>query len=242
MLTEEAHHLFVGETGVGRTVEATCAAMNKAGITDPYDVERIRALGVVDLPLLQRKANFHMSVTRDLFGSEISSNAAESFSSGLKGRFNEAKLTGDDHELQDATYDVTRVVNGQLVVEPVPALRAINCRLLDDYIADCQGGIDRWNKTIEKAGIHFRITQPHKGFHRKIGEFAGHHISPAGEILSAEAFAAQQGEWLPNESDMDFINSLMKPLHAPGEYASWIAPPRMGINQQPVDYEYVKID
>ena len=242
MLTEEAHHLFVGETGVGRTVEATCAAMNKAGITDPYDVERIRALGVVDLPLLQRKANFHMSVTRDLFGSEISSNAAESFSSGLKGRFNEAKLTGDDHELQDATYDVTRVVNGQLVVEPVPALRAINCRLLDDYIADCQGGIDRWNKTIEKAGINFKTTQPHKGFHRKIGEFAGHHISPAGELLSAEAFAAQQGGWLPNDSDMDFINSLMKAHHAPGEYASWIAPPRMGINQQPVDYEYVKID
>jgi benzoyl-CoA 2,3-dioxygenase component B len=92
MLTEEAHHLFVGETGVGRTVEATCAAMVKAGITDPYDTERIRALGVVDLPLLQRKANFHMSVTRDLFGSEISSNGAEAFSSGLKGRFNEAKL------------------------------------------------------------------------------------------------------------------------------------------------------
>jgi benzoyl-CoA 2,3-dioxygenase component B len=155
MLTEEAHHLFVGETGVGRTIEATCAAMNKAGITDPYDVERIRALGVVDLPLLQRKANFHMSVTRDLFGSEISSNAAEAFSTGLKGRFNEAQLK-DDHQLQDALYTVTRVVDGKLVDEAVPALRAINCRLLDDYIADCQGGIDRWNKVIEKAGIDFR--------------------------------------------------------------------------------------
>src|SRR5512143_2470884 len=77
MLTEEAHHLFVGETGVGRTIEATCNAMVKAGITDPYDTEAIRKLGVVDLPLLQRKANFHMSVTRDLFGSEISSNAAD---------------------------------------------------------------------------------------------------------------------------------------------------------------------
>src|SRR5512134_3710383 len=125
MLTEEAHHLFVGETGVGRTIEATCAAMNKAGITDPYDVERIRALGVVDLPLLQRKANFHMSVTRDLFGSEISSNAADAFSAGLKGRFNEAKLGGDDHVLQDATYAVTRVVDGRFVDEDVPALRAI---------------------------------------------------------------------------------------------------------------------
>jgi benzoyl-CoA 2,3-dioxygenase component B len=242
MLTEEAHHLFVGETGVGRTIQATCDAMVKAGISDPYDTEAIRALGVVDLPLLQRKANFHMSVTRDLFGSEISSNGAEAFSSGLKGRFNEANLKGDDHQLADASYTVTRVVDGQLVDEAVPALRAINCRLLDDYMADCQGGIDRWNKIIEKAGINFRLTQPHKGFSRKIGEFGSHAISPSGELLTREAWQASQGEWLPNDADMAFINSLMKPCHEAGQYASWIAAPRMGINQQPVDYEYVKID
>ena len=240
MLTEEAHHLFVGETGVGRTVEATCAAMKRAGITDPHDVERIRALGVVDLPLLQRKANFHMSVTRDLFGGEISSNAAESFSSGLKGRFNETQIA-DDHQLADATYTVTRVVDGRFVDEAVPALRAINCRLLDDYIADCQGGIDRWNKAIEKAGIDFRFTQPHKGFHRRIGEFAGHHVSPDGRLLSAAEWQAGQGSWLPDEADMAFIQSLMKPCTEPGAYASWIAPPARGINNQPGDYEYVKI-
>jgi len=240
MLTEEAHHLFVGETGVGRTVEATCNAMLKAGITDPYDVEAIRKLGVVDLPLLQRKANFHMSVTRDLFGSEISSNAADAFSSGLKGRFNEAKLS-DDHELQNATYRVTRVIDGKFVDEDVPALRAINCRLLDDYIADCQGGIDRWNKVIEKAGIAFQFKQPYKGFNRRIGEFAGHRISPDGKLLGEADWMASKGLWLPNDEDMAFINSLMKPSHAPGQYASWIAPPRMGINNQPGDYEYVKI-
>ncbi|HMN81461.1 MAG TPA: benzoyl-CoA 2,3-epoxidase subunit BoxB, partial [Burkholderiaceae bacterium] len=240
MLTEEAHHLFVGETGVGRTVEATCAAMNKAGIKDPYDIEAIRALGVVDLPLLQRKANFHMSVTRDLFGSEISSNAAEAFATGLKGRFNEAKLT-DDHQLQDATYTVTRVIDGKLVDEAVPALRAINCRLLDDYIADCQGGIDRWNKVIQKAGIDFRLTQPHKGFNRRIGEFAGQRISPDGRLLTEAEWQAGHGAWLPNDADMRFIDSLMKPCTAPGQYASWIAPPARGINNQPGDFEYVKI-
>ena len=241
MLTEEAHHLFVGETGVGRTIEATCAAMNKAGITDPYDVDRIRALGVVDLPLLQRKANFHMSVTRDLFGSEISSNGADAFSAGLKGRYEEAKLT-DDHQLHGATYKVQGVVDGELVWQEVPALRAINSRLLDDYIADCQGGIDRWNKIIEKAGIDFRIGQPHKGFNRRIGEFAGQHISPGGEVMSAEVWESLRHEWLPDAEDLRFIGSLMQAYHAPGEYASWIAPPRMGINRQPVDYEYVKID
>jgi benzoyl-CoA 2,3-dioxygenase component B len=240
MLTEEAHHLFVGETGVGRTIEATCAAMNKAGITDPFDVAAVRALGVVDLPLLQRKANFHMSVSRDLFGSEVSSNAAEAFSSGLKGRFDEARLK-DDHELADATWPVTRVVNNELVREDVPALRAINSRLLDDYIDDCQGGIDRWNKVVEKAGIGFRFTQPHKGFNRRIGEFAGHHVSPDGKLLTAEEWAEQSPDWLPNDADMAFIVSLMKPCHTPGQYASWIAPPRVGINKQPVDYEYVRI-
>jgi len=240
MLTEEAHHLFVGETGVGRTIEATCLAMNKAGIKDPYDVEAIRKLGVVDLPLLQRKANFHMSVTRDLFGSEISSNAADAFSAGLKGRFNEARLP-DDHQLENATYAVTRVIDGRLVDEQVPALRAINSRLLDDYMADCQGGIDRWNKVIEKAGIDFRIVQPHKGFNRRIGEFAGHCIDPAGTLLTEAQWEERKSRWLPDERDMTFISSLMKPCVVPGQYASWISPPRVGINNQAGDFEYVKI-
>jgi benzoyl-CoA 2,3-dioxygenase component B len=233
--------MFVGETGVQRTIDATCAAMNKTGIKDPYDVAAVRALGVIDLPLLQRKANFHMAMTRDLFGSEISSNGAEAFSSGLKGRFNEPSLKADDHVLLDASCAVTRVIEGKLVDEQVPALRAINCRLLDDYILDCQGGIDRWNKTIERAGIKFRITQPYKGFNRRTGEFAGHRISPSGEVLTEEQWQAKVGKWLPNDDDMNFIDSLMKPCLERGQYASWIAPPRVGINSQPGDFEYVKI-
>jgi benzoyl-CoA 2,3-dioxygenase component B len=241
MLMEEAHHMFVGETGVGRIVEATCTAMNNAGITDPYDVDAIRKLGVIDLPLLQRKANFHMSVTRDLFGADISSNAANSFSAGLKGRYRETQLA-DDHALGAATYPVSGVVGGEIVTENVPALKAINARLLDDYIVDCQPGIDRWNKVIEKAGIDFRITQPHKGFNRRIGEFAGHNITPDGEIVSAEVWEETKDRYLPTPADLLFISSLMKPSHEPGTFASWIAPPRYGINQQPLDYEYVKID
>jgi benzoyl-CoA 2,3-dioxygenase component B len=241
MLTEEAHHMFVGETGVGRVIEATCRAMKKAGITDPYDVEGVRRLGVIDLPLIQRKANFHMSVTRDLFGAEVSSNAAAAFNAGLKGRFGEARLEGDDHVLEDDTYMVTHVVGGALVEEEVPALKAINSRLLDDYIADCQTGIERWNRAIAKAGVDFCITQPHKGFNRRIGEFAGTFITPAGDIVAEEAWMASRDEFLPTASDLEFINSLMQPCHEAGAYASWIAPPRSGINNQPVDYEYVRI-
>ncbi len=242
MLTEEAHHMFVGETGIGRTIEATCAAMKQAGITDPYDATRIRALGVIDLPLIQRKANFHMSVTRDLFGSEISGNAAAAFSAGLKGRFGEARLEGDDHQLENDTYAVTRVTDGKLVDEATPALRAINARLLDDYITDCQTGIERWNRAIAKAGLDFRLTQPHKGFNRRIGEFAGQFITPEGDLVGEDVWSARKDQFLPTAADMAFIDSLMQPCHAPGEYASWIAPPRSGINHQPVDYEYVRID
>ena len=32
MLTEEAHHMFVGESGVSRVIQRTCEAMNAAGI------------------------------------------------------------------------------------------------------------------------------------------------------------------------------------------------------------------
>src|SRR6202163_3417325 len=123
MLTEEAHHMFVGETGVTRIIQRTCEAMKAAGITDPYDVARIRALGVIDLPTLQKKANLHFSLTLDLFGNEISTNAANAFNAGLKGRYQEDKLT-DDHQLTEATYPVLRPRDGVIVNEQVPALSA----------------------------------------------------------------------------------------------------------------------
>jgi benzoyl-CoA 2,3-dioxygenase component B len=241
MLTEEAHHMFVGETGIGRVIDATCKAMAKAGITDPYDVEAVRALGVIDLPLLQRRANFHFAVTLDLFGAEISSNAAASFAAGLKGRFGEARLKEDDHVLEDTTYTVLRSADGKLVEEEMPALKAINARLLDDYIADAGTGLKRWNRTISKAGIDFQITLPHKAFNRQIGEFADLFVTPTGDVVSEDVWDASRDEFLPTEADERFIRSLMKPCHEPGEYASWIAPPRTGINNQPIDYEYVKI-
>src|ERR671933_2716125 len=113
MLTEEAHHMFVGETGVGRMLERTCEAMKAAGIDDPTDIERVRALGVIDLPTVQKKINLHFSLTLDLFGSEISTNAANAFHAGLKGRFREDKLD-DDHALEASTYPVLRLVDGEI--------------------------------------------------------------------------------------------------------------------------------
>ena len=180
MLTEEAHHMFVGETGVGRAIEATCAAMKAAGIEDPYDIDAVRKLGVIDLPTMQKKANLHFSLSLDLFGSEVSTNAANYYNSGVKGRFQETRID-DDHLLTSATYPVSKLVDGQIKMVDEPALTAINMRLRDDYVADCAKGVERWNKVIEKAGIKFRLKLPHVAFHRHIGEFQNVKASPDGQ-------------------------------------------------------------
>ena len=220
MLTEEAHHMFVGETGVGRTIQATLEAMNKAGITDPYDVNKIRDMGVID--------------------QEVSTNAANAFNAGIKGRYMEQRIN-DDHKLQDDTYAVTSIKNGQILTEDVPALTAINMRLRDDYVRDASGGVGRWNKLIAKSGIEFALKLPHEGFHRQIGVFSEVAVDPDGNIVSAGDWAARQHEWLPTKADGDFIQSLMKPCFEPGEYASWIAPPKVGIDNKPGDFEYVQL-
>ncbi len=240
MLTEEAHHMFVGETGVMRVVERTCQAMKEAGIQDPNDVERVRALGVIDLPTIQKKMNLHFSLTLDLFGSEVSTNAANAYNAGLKGRYREDKIE-DDHRLIDSTYPVLRCLDGAIAKEEVPALSALNMRLRDDYVVDCQGGVGRWNKVIEKAGIPFQLRLPAVAFNRRIGEFNKIHADPEGRVLDAGAWAAKRDEWLPSKDDEIFVTALMQPVDAAGAYASWIAPPKVGIDNKPGDFEYVKL-
>jgi len=241
MLTEEAHHMFVGDSGIQRVVQRTCAAMRAAGIEDPEDVARVRALGVIDLPTLQRKMNLHFALTLDLFGSEISTNAANAYSAGLKGRYREDKIE-DDHLLRDATYPVLRWRDGVAMREDAPALSALNMRLRDDYVAECEGGIARWNRVIAAAGYGTRLLLPHVGFNRKIGEFAAANLAPDGTVLTAAEWAARRDEFLPSAEDGAYVASLMRPARAAGEYAGWIAPPRVGIDGKPGDYEYVRIE
>src|ERR1700730_2783107 len=195
MLTEEAHHMFVGETGITRTVQRTCDAMQAARIEDANEIGRGRALGVIDLPTIQKKLNLHYTLSLDLFGSEVSTNAANSFNSGLKGRFQETKIE-DDHTLEQSTYPVLKLVDGESKRVDEPALTAMNMRLRDDYTADCQRGIDRWNKVIERTGVPFRLQLPHVAFHRAIGEFKGVHASPKGELLDAATWDRQEDKWL----------------------------------------------
>src|SRR5271167_13836 len=129
MLTEEAHHMFVGESGVARILQRTCEVMREKNLTDPAAV---RAQGLIDLDTLQRFVNFHYSVTLDLYGADISSNAASFYTGGLKGRYEEGKLQ-DDHALNNDHYKIQEVENGSIVNRSVPALTALNARLRDDY-------------------------------------------------------------------------------------------------------------
>ncbi|MGB7670459.1 MAG: benzoyl-CoA 2,3-epoxidase subunit BoxB [Pseudolabrys sp.] len=241
MLTEEAHHMFVGETGIGRTVQRTCEAMVQAGLDDPYDVAKVRKLGVVDLPTIQKKLNLHYSLALDLFGSEVSTNAANAFNSGLKGRFQENRLQ-DDHQLKSEVYPVLKLINGEVKRVDEPALTALNMRLRDDYTNDCNKGVARWNKIIEATGIKFELKLPHVAFHRHIGEFRDVVAAPAGDLIDKAVWETNKDAWLPSSSDGDFIESLMQPVVERGKFASWIAPPKVGIDNKPGDFEYVKID
>ena len=238
MLTEEAHHMFVGESGVSRVIQRTCQVMKETGIEDPAE---LRKKGVIDLPTLQRYLNFHYSVTIDLFGADQSSNAAIFYSSGLKGRYEETRRT-DDHLLKGDGYKILEVKDGALVEKEVPMLNALNEVLRDDFIKDSAGGIARWNKVIEKAGLSFRLTLPHKAFNRHIGTFAGIRVSPDGRAISESDWALNVNQWLATEEDRAYVASLMGRVVETGQYANWIAPPAIGINKQPVDFEYIRFN
>ena len=234
MLTEEAHHMYVGETGVARVIQRACDIMRDNKTDD------VRKFGGIDLPTIQKYINFHFSVSEDLFGSEKSTNAANYYTFGLKGRYQESRLK-DDHKLTDEPYEVIRQKDGAFVTEEEVAISVVNERLRDDYIEDCQRGVDRWNKLVADAGIDFQFKLPHRAFHRQIGEYGDLNVTPDGKIIEADEWQSRRDGWLPTEADHEYVQSLMVPVTEPGQFATWIAPPRIGINNQSIDIEYVKL-
>jgi benzoyl-CoA 2,3-epoxidase subunit B len=233
MLTEEAHHMFVGETGIQRIVDRTCELMKQ----DPN--EDVRAQGGIDLPTIQKYLNLWYTLSLDLFGGEVSSNAADAFASGIKGRYKEAQRY-EDHVCKDAIYTLDVVEGGRVITKEVPLRSAMNEVLRTDYVEDCQRGVTRWNKVIAKHGIDFELKLPSRRFNRSIGAFSAVHTDPEGNLISSEEWERRRGQWLPSEEDEIYIKSLMQPVHTPGQIAQWIAPPRRGINSKPFEFEYVK--
>jgi len=188
---------------------------------------------------MQRFMNFHFSICLDLFGQEKSTNAANYFTMGLKGRFQESRID-DDHKLDGALYSVPAVENGRIVSHEIAAITASNERLREDFTLDSQRGVNRFNKIVAEHRIDFEFTLPHAAFNRGIGAFAAINASPAGEIIDDAQWNRRHGEWLPTDADKEYVNSLMTPVIEPGRMASWIAPPRRGIHGQPLDYDYVR--
>lgn len=166
-------------------------------------------------------------------------NAANFYTSGVKGRFEETKKD-DDHRLKDATYSIAELDGDRIVMSEQPALVSLNERLRDDYVADCARGVARWNQVTQRAGIPFELKLPHRAFHRAIGAFGAVHVSPDGRIVTEAEWNARRAEWLPTETDEAFVGSLMQPVVERGRFANWIAPPARGINGHPVDFEYVR--
>jgi len=231
MLTEEAHHLFVGETGVDRIVQR-CGELMAAG-KDP------RAEGAVPFELIQKYINLWFSLSLDLFGGEVSSNAADFFASGLKGRFREDTLA--EHKAMGQIYKLEVPEGGKLVEQEVPLRNAMNEVLRDEYVKDCQRAVDRWNKTLAKAGLTgVELRLPHRRFHRGVGPNAGLCFDPQGRMIGEAEFKAREGEWLPTAADRVFVKSLMHAVVEPGKVANWIAQPPKGIDGKPLDFQYVK--
>jgi benzoyl-CoA 2,3-epoxidase subunit B len=235
MLKEEAHHMMVGTTGIDRVVERTAQVMAE------NDTDDVTGHGAIPLSVLQKYLNFHYSVSLDLFGGETSTNVANYYTAGLKGRWLEDRRP-DDHKLtSDSIMVDTLTEDGEIGQTEVAALTGLNTDLRREYIADCRGGVNRWNRILEAAGLPQRLRLPHVAFNRRVGVFAGIEAAPDGEKLSARDWDRRRGEWLPTEVDKTYVRSLMQPVHERGKIAAWIAPPRHGINGKPFDYDYVHL-
>ena len=236
MLTEEAHHMFVGETGVARIIERTCQLMKEAGYS-----EDVRSRGGIDMPTIQKHLNFWFSQSLDLHGSEVSSNAANYFANGLKGRAKEDQY--EDHKLASAHYTLQFLEDGRTTAKDVLMRNALNEVLRDWYVDDCQSGVDRWNKIFDRYGMSDRLRLPDRKFNRHIGMYAGAHFDVDGRSLSSEEWTRRKADWLPSAADKTYLMSIMaEPVFQPGRFANYIAPPARGINRQPVNFEYVRTE
>jgi benzoyl-CoA 2,3-dioxygenase component B len=236
MLTEEAHHMFVGETGVARIIERTCQLMKQAGFS-----EDVRRLGGIDIPTIQKFINLWFSLSLDLHGNEISTNAASYFANGLKGRAQEEKW--DDHVVKERAYELDVAAEGRIARQAIPMRNAMNEVLRDWYVGDCQAGVTRWNRILERHGLGDRLALPDRKFNRNIGMFSSLHFDPHGAAVSHDEWERRREEWLPSERDREYLLSIMaEPVYETGKFANYIAPPLRGIHQLPVNFEYVRTE
>jgi benzoyl-CoA 2,3-dioxygenase component B len=233
MLTEEAHHMFVGQTGVARVIERTCQVMKE------HPGQDVKSYGAIPLETIQKWINYWNSSSNDLYGAEVSSNSANFFGAGLKGRAYEERYT--EHKALDQSYSLDRLVDGKLVHETVALRNAMNEVLRDEYVKDNEKGVEYWNRVCEKFENPFRFRLPHRRFNRRIGDWSAGRFDIDGNRMEEADWQRESSRWLPTDADRAYVKSLMKPVREPGKIASWIAPPAKGVDGKPWDFEYVKL-
>jgi benzoyl-CoA 2,3-dioxygenase component B len=95
---------------------------------------------------------------------------------------------------------------------------------------------------IKRSGHDFELKLPNSRFRRAIGLWANVPTDPEGNPVSRGEFEQRLPGWVPSASDKAFVKNLMQRVVEPGKMAGWIAPPERGINNLPVDYQYVRLD
>ncbi len=193
--------------------------------------------------MIQKYLNFHYSVSLDLFGGETSTNVANYFTAGLKGRWIGGAAQGRPPAHRRLASASTRSSTGEIGQTEVAALVGLNTDLRREYIADCQSGVKRWNRILDERRAAAAAGLPHVGVQppgRRVRRHRGHartaRCSPPSEWERA------QGRVAADRRRQDATSrSLMQPVYEPGKIAAWIAPPRQGINGKPFDYEYVHL-
>ena len=204
MLTEEAHHMFVGETGIGRVVKRTLEVMKELGTDDPA---RIRAHGAVDLPLLQKYLNFWCSSSLDLFGSEISSNSAANFAHGLKGRPGREPVR---RPRAARSVFPARTPDGDAGRADAQRPERDDARVLPQGLRDRPEALEPRRSSAPATA--FRLTLPSPQFRRSIGAWvrlAG--VDPTGKLVDHKRRTRSSlPDWIPSEADKAFVRSLMQ--------------------------------
>ena len=238
MLTEEAHHMFIGEDGLRRVLQRTLELMKQ------HDTDDVAGHGGINLDAIQRYFNFWAPRIYDLFGDDESPRAAQAFHAGIKGRIHESRYTDHSRLEEEITVERrTRVQGGESFVSvQVPVRDALNGLMRREYLKEVTLLMGRWNRMMERAGAGFALSLPHQRFHRRFGLYAGLAFTPQGEPLDGSAPPARRGEWLPTEADRSHLAAIMLPVREKGRIAGWIAPPSRGINNMPaLDFEYVRL-
>ena len=119
----------------------------------------------------------------------MSSNAADFFATGIKGRYRENRY--EDNVVRTGTYRLPMLEDGKLVEKDIPLRNAMNEVLRDEYVKDCERALRQWNRTLEKAGSETRLTLPSRRFHRHQGIYAGTFFNPDGEVITEDEYRGQ---------------------------------------------------